>query len=88
MKGIIINANGFTNDAYKFAGEVGIDAFLLIDANSIKWNNIAVVQICIEKNLFGILLNKNFNHEKGEKIGLKYDNVEVLKIVIIINEII
>ena len=57
MKGIIVSANGFTKDAYKYADEVGIDTFLLIEANSIKWNKIAVVPICIAKIFFGILLH-------------------------------
>jgi hypothetical protein len=74
MKGIIVSANGFTKDAYKYADEVGIDTFLLIEANSIKWNKIAVVPICIAKIFLESCSIKNLNHETGEQIALKYDN--------------
>ena len=47
MKGIIVSAEGFTKNAYQYSKEHGIDAYLLVDANSIKWNKHALVPLVL-----------------------------------------
>jgi hypothetical protein len=74
MKGIIVSANGFTKDPYKFAGEVGIDTFILVDAKSIKWNKIPVIPICIAKIFLSSCTTINHNYETDDQIALNYDD--------------
>lgn len=49
MQGVMVSAQGFTSEAHKFADSHNIRLYRLIDAESEKWNEAALIPIILEK---------------------------------------
>jgi hypothetical protein len=74
MKGIIVSSEGFTKDAHLYAKKHGIDAYLLVDANSIKWNKHAIVPLVLCEVYLSSCQCFNYRVDNRQEICLKYDN--------------
>jgi N-acetylglutamate synthase-like GNAT family acetyltransferase len=69
-KGAIVSAKGFTEDATSYAEKLGISLYTLVDAQSIKWRDQAIIPVLVIRAYLSDAIIKTIDTKSGKGVHL------------------